>query len=837
MEKLYTKGIYKNYSLLKNNEKHNTKKSKNKLIIVIDNILIDNGIMANYKIIELIWRLKNRNFYNEITIYKVNPIIEKYVVNEKSFFKDILKILLDESYLTQTHYTIPLYCTIVKESLYKNIENGFENTMILFNNSLFMADDDDEDIPDEFCATFQEMSEISNFTFYDINGTNHQFSKINHLNYLNFYSDIIEDSFVNYYDFEKKLYAMHHRPVFDSINFSSKKTNTNFSMNIYTDKFLYVGKKIISNTIKEKELREFKKKHFLDYMYHTLDNFNIISIPTEKADLCTLSKIILIYKKEIKQRLPKKTQEKKLLQELFMIKLRCTEEKIIKALHNINEKINNDYNELIREYISNAKFNFKDSKMLDKYTTKLTKHDVKLEHIFNKKELNTHFINKYKEIIEEEDDTYKPFLDSLEIYNSNLTMANWFDEYTEQGTMGIILGVETNDYVKLGINNKLINITFTNNPYMPFKDYLESIMLTYRNNSDKIYGDLNEISVMGGTNNGVYNSIIPIYINKEHWELARKHMIPALGLSLAHNPIGYLDKYKKFPFFVLSNMTNEIFNSNSKLKSERFFQSYMALWRTCSQLALESGYHKGIIKYVNDFCNKTDIFLHHNNTFELVTVFGQLLACNTPLTSDQLNKFIMRYILKIIYYRIESNSRKITSFKLDNTPIDAKNIYSCANVLKSIDDAILKINNLIVNEYLYLINFLKMSKFMKSWIKSKGGYKSFVNYLDENYSAISTADYNAFQQFQKANKDEFEDEDHVNPASMFIDNRNFAKRFVVSLDKNLLVDYYAIYLIALLYNKTDFKRKINLSAKYFGLISDTCHVGTYLDLIRYTQLL
>jgi hypothetical protein len=309
-------------------------------------------------------------------------------------------------------------------------------------------------------------------------------------------------------------------------------------------------------------------------------------------------------------------------------------------------------------------------------------------------------------------------------------------------------------------------------------------------------------------------------------------MTAALGISLTHNPIGYLEKYKKFPFYILGYMASELMN-NAEFNSERYFQSFIALWRTCSELALEYGYHKGLPKYINVFNNNFDIF-NKSNIFELVTTFGELLACNTPLSTELFNEFIIKALFKIIY-----DYKKINNFKLSSKLIDVENLYETGEVIKNLETEILKNIYNKNEEIMYLIGFYRFAVFMKKWIKSYGGYKEFIINIDKRYSITTSEEFNNFRKYKEELIIDLEyySETVIKVSPIILLNKNYLLDFIKSIDKKLVINYYAINLITILFNKKDAIEKIHLEDKYYGLIPRDYKIDNYVDLIKYVQIL
>ena len=127
-------------------------------------------------------------------------------------------------------------------------------------------------------------------------------------------------------------------------------------------------------------------------------------------------------------------------------------------------------------------------------------------------------------------------------------------------------------------------------------------------------------------------------INPEHWKQAKKHIPYVLGIIISHNPLGYTERHINFMFYLLVDMTVKTFINNANF-SIMWIKMYLALLRTCSEIAYEKGYNKGIKKIINNYIADPYKRLIVR-PFDNDVIIGQLLCTGIKLENNDLDKFI-----------------------------------------------------------------------------------------------------------------------------------------------------------------------------------------------------
>lgn len=293
---------------------------------------------------------------------------------------------------------------------------------------------------------------------------------------------------------------------------------------------------------------------------------------------------------------------------------------------------------------------------------------------------------------------------SLEEFKSGITLTTWLDEIKTGGSMGLLISVNTNKLCALGYGCSQIEVVSTSNTYMPVKDYIESVLLHLEDEQNEI----NNAKIIKG-NMIDANSIIPLYINKTHWGVARKQLQLTLGITFAHNPFGYVEKHDNYLFALLTNMNIKNINS------------YFGVFRTCAQVAYEKGYHKGIKKLMTDFMNDPMNRLI-NGQNNVMILFGQILSTGTAIVDKK--GFYCRIIEEWVRSVVKPNHELL--FEYVKYSDDEKHDFD-ENVYCRVME---KININVLEE------FDRIYEIFIALQKQYNGFKRLLNIIDKNHGVI-----------------------------------------------------------------------------------------------------
>ena len=337
-------------------------------------------------------------------------------------------------------------------------------------------------------------------------------------------------------------------------------------------------------------------------------------------------------------------------------------------------------------------------------------------------ELENEKIKNFIKIHENSDNNI--FLESCEFFNSSITLSNWYDELKNDSGLGLLLKISSNDLSKIGFGNNTIinNITST---YLSILDFIVIATNFFDKNNDIDFGNLNLFDMIEETTLGNANAIIPLYINKYHWNVVKKYVDPLLGIIISHNPLSYSNSHKSFFFAVFMEMTKELFDEDKKMLNENFVKIYIALLRTCAEICFENKYNYGIKKLLNLYLNDGIIRIcNDKNPYDKIC--AQVLSTGFIINNNQIEILIIYFIEEIIRLYIKKN-------QYDSNYIDF--LLTLEDI--SLDDEfdILIQNMCDKNNYDWnmLSSFFKMNQILEEVFNKYGSYSKFIKLLENNY--------------------------------------------------------------------------------------------------------
>lgn len=227
------------------------------------------------------------------------------------------------------------------------------------------------------------------------------------------------------------------------------------------------------------------------------------------------------------------------------------------------------------------------------------------------------------------------FNNSCDFFTSNLTLSNWFDELEEGESLGILIKVSPEP------NITIQNITTT---LLPITSYVESIQNYFSKMYHRRFGDLNDANIIQCSIIGDSNSIIPLYINKHHWLIAKQYMKPMLGISFSHNPFGYHKKQEMYMFIVLEKYLNMMFDISGEYTNEKFIKLFVTYLRTCAQVCFDNKYNRGIVKYFRTFLDNKLYNSNQPQNTPLLNIIMQCLCTGYVISKKEMKQLILGYI-------------------------------------------------------------------------------------------------------------------------------------------------------------------------------------------------
>ena len=188
---------------------------------------------------------------------------------------------------------------------------------------------------------------------------------------------------------------------------------------------------------------------------------------------------------------------------------------------------------------------------------------------------------------------------SCDMYNYLISRSSWFDELQDDNIGGLLLCIRSPKLAKLGFNMSDIIIYNISDNLLTLEHICESQNiyleehLKYddgRNTKNAIYGN-----ILG---NG--NSILPLYLNKMHWQMVELQLDYSLGIMINQNPFDHYSKFYEIYPMVLLKYICQLTKSNINDKNITIF---IQLLITTNKIFTDKYNHK-INKNTISQCNE-----------------------------------------------------------------------------------------------------------------------------------------------------------------------------------------------------------------------------------------
>ena len=691
-----------------------------KLLIFFDNQSFKlNSLVINcikrwiiYKIIN------NYDEYDHIYIYKTYPnFVEKKIVlttdNKEENIYDILLWINNIIYKIYDNYPI----INIKNITNKIINN--EKLNIINSNEIIII-------------TSLTQSEKQYFDEQDIN----------------YISNIIKNFDINYINISNNNYVLNHifdtvKPIKENfIDINSLKTEnidiiniTNINDNNKKDYETY-----IYNINNEKSLNLFECLKILywieTYILTNISN-NIKNQELNKIAVLVLNNI----KNQNNQNHQIQNIIKSYINSISDIINRQSELVIKFPIDKLSLELNDSYIKYILEFFSVIypkiynnnliQLNSKNQKNKQKKISNITS-EIKLRDI--------------KPINIESDDISGEFL------KSTLTLSNWIEEYENANPFGFLIKYNPNKLSYKGIldlgssilktypNMVVYNIT-TN--FVPLYDYYQIVLFDYENNENNNNGDGNgdgnekknffNISNFNIPDNinGDGNVMLPLYINKQHWELTKS--IWSYHLTFINNCFEqeYNLKMDNIYFLSIFKLFGDLKNLNSNSNSKLITRLFGYMLRTCIQILIDNKFLHSIksdySKYL-DYVLELDT-LDKNSIFsDWIIRIIQLIISNS-ITDDEL-KIDLDKITSLIFKKYIISNYKMDFWDKINSPNITK--------IEKINELSLLKNNVLQDNICWLfLNFdlVIFNKIIKS-IYQVNGFNQFIKHIDKTNGCL-----------------------------------------------------------------------------------------------------
>ena len=311
------------------------------------------------------------------------------------------------------------------------------------------------------------------------------------------------------------------------------------------------------------------------------------------------------------------------------------------------------------------------------------------------------------------------FHNSCEFFTSIITLTNWYDEIQTNSALGLVIKIATHPLAKLGIDDN-INIQNITTTFFPISDYIDIIIKYLEDNVINEKGNINDLNIFKGNAIGDGNSVIPLFITKQHWFFARKYLDSMLGITLCHNPYINPKNNINFMFRILSDFTIRSIMD----PSERLLSTYVTLMRTCAEIAFENKYNRGIRKLIDIYI--TDPTRHINDKKQEYNVMlSQCLATGYYVEDEKLITLVELLIDELIRKALYHSYKKEYVLMLQTNDIQQNE--DCKRSL------IEYLDNKLKYDVKCIVCYYCMNSIFKKIISS---YSKFIQTLDTNFGLV-----------------------------------------------------------------------------------------------------
>jgi len=311
----------------------------------------------------------------------------------------------------------------------------------------------------------------------------------------------------------------------------------------------------------------------------------------------------------------------------------------------------------------------------------------------------------------------KMFINSCDFFNSTITLSNWYDNFTNNDSCGLLLRIKTNDNCmnyscyKIIIEHISINFISVSDFYIIADEYF--------NNSTSKYGNMNDALIVKDKLIGDCNCVIPQYINKYHWTIAKKYMNFSLGSIITKNAIAFTKYDINLLFKILTAMNTFCFDP--EYHNDSWIRCYITHFRTCAQICFDNKYNRGIKNHIKNILNNRSKYCE-----DYCNIIGQILSTGYIVDDNDIKLIIKLFVDIVIKSNVIKSQKYIKKILLEkNMPTDLNN----EKIFLIIEDACSQ-------SLLDLFCFYNMNKIMNIFYKYIGSYSLLIKILEENYGYL-----------------------------------------------------------------------------------------------------
>jgi hypothetical protein len=212
-----------------------------------------------------------------------------------------------------------------------------------------------------------------------------------------------------------------------------------------------------------------------------------------------------------------------------------------------------------------------------------------------------------------------------------------------------------------------VNIKNIYGTILTAESFLDSIEYSVRSSTESnAHGGFNPKasgSIVLGEGRENITGVLPLYINKEHWQVAKRKMKPIMGWMTTLDVLGYsYSQVKTIPFAVLAHLLMRLKENDNEFNRKL----YKYVSETCCQIMKDASSESTNIDHIKMSDEITNIYNNYltnplvrlvdsvaNNKIFLAQVhIAKLLGYITEMSTDD-NKLFARYLLEEEYRRYQ----------------------------------------------------------------------------------------------------------------------------------------------------------------------------------------
>ena len=300
---------------------------------------------------------------------------------------------------------------------------------------------------------------------------------------------------------------------------------------------------------------------------------------------------------------------------------------ILKAVTYLeNKNIKNDIFKIILNRLKQLKFEYS---LIPEMLEMISLKDI--SDIYFNQNIDIHF-NNLSNLIEIEKKSERLLCElklgnvnkkSIELYSSVLTRTSWIEELDYGNIMGLLFNINPKEINKNGFNLEYVPISEITHTIIGFDQMLEAYKI---NENDKSYGN-----ILSGYGVGNGNCILPLYIDRNHWNFVKLYINFNFGIIFNRNPLLFHYNHRNIYKNVLINMINLTF-SNENYNSDKWLNLLFSVLRTNYELFGQD--NNFLNKFINDkkyriTCNLNNILLNYlfskDNDMVIKIIFEELI--------------------------------------------------------------------------------------------------------------------------------------------------------------------------------------------------------------------